>query len=480
MSGWDIMSSEILANGINYSTGKPLVLPIDRSTFARKIQQSLVQRDEEVRELAITSTRSRTFKSVIKHKIRDLADAKSSGWTYLVNENDPHKSEIIKILKPLAEHRGMSDPEEPLLFNDKIQWQRWLEQNYHSLVMRGKMAPHYVLIIGGPDMVPFLFQSMFDCAASVGRVAFDDLWDLQTYVDKVVSIEKTEKANPKEALIFAPDYGIQDVTYYTHKFMAKPLVNYLQNELKVDVKTLLGKQATKENLLQSLRTNKPALVYTAGHGLGAPDAPLSEQKRINGGICCEQTSDNWQDWVFTADDVPNDQESFLEGSVFFQFACYGYGTPAESFYAHWFKELSFNSSEDFIAALPKRLLAHPKGPVAYIGHLDTAFLDAFDDPNPDAFASRWHTRMSPFVYAVYTLLGEYNPVGASMEDMNKRYNVCNSILTSILDEQKRLVAEGKPVNWNDFFDQIIDTFILRSDAQNYMVLGDPAVRPLVK
>ena len=329
-------------------------------------------------------------------------------------------------------------------------------------------------------MVPFLFQSMFDCAASVGRVAFDKLEDLQTYVDKIITIEKTGKANSKEAFIFAPDYGIQDVTYYTHKFMAKPLAKYLQDELNVNVKTLFGNQATKKNLVNSLKTNKPALVYTAGHGLGAPDSPLSEQKKINGGICCQETSNNLQDWLFTADDIPDDQESFLEGSIFFQFACYGYGTPAESDYEHWFNELVFNGNEDFVSAIPKRLLSHPKGPVAYIGHLDTAFLDAFDDPNPNPFATKWHTRMAPFVSAVKTLMGDFNPVGIAMEDMNKRYNVCNSLLTSCLDEQRRLLAIGKPLEWKEFFDQIVEVFILRSDAQNYMVFGDPAVRPLIK
>lgn len=468
------MSREVLANGINYSTGKPLLPPIDRTTFAKKIQQSLVKYDEEVRELASTSTRSRTFKSVIRHKIIDLGDPKSSGWTYLINENDPDRSEIIKILKPLAEHRGMSDPKAPLMFNDGRQWQDWLQENYHSLVLRGKKAPHYVLIVGDPDMVPFLFQSMLDCAASVGRVAFDKLEDLQIYINKIINIEKTGKSNLKEAFVFAPDYGVQDVTYFTHKFMAKPLAKYLQDELSVNVKTLLGNQATKQNLVHSLRTNSPALVYTAGHGLVAPDSSLSEQKKINGGICCQEADTSIQDWVFTADDVPDDQESFLEGSVFFQFACYGYGTPAESDYEHWFNELAFNSSEDFISALPKRLLAHPKGPVAYIGHLDTAFLDAFDDPNPNPFATKWHVRMSPFVYAVKTLLGEYNPVGIAMEDMNKRYNTCNSLLSSCLDMQKR-----HPRNWEDFYDEITNIFILRSDAQNYMVFGDPAVRPLI-
>jgi len=406
-----------------------------------------------------------------------LGDPTSTGWTYLISEDDPNKDKLVDILKPLAELRGMSHPEEPLLFNKNADWKTWLQKNYHSLVLRGKKAPYYVLIVGGPDMVPFPFQSMFDCAASIGRIAFDNLKDLQTYVEKVLNIEKTEKANPKEAFVFATDSGIDDAPYYSHKFMAKPLANYLQNELKVNVKTLFGKQATKENLSNSLKANKPALVYTASHGLAAPKSPLKEQKKVNGGICCEE---NGADYVFTADDVPSNNEPFLEGSIFFQFACYGYGTPAKSIYQHWFGDDSFNSSEDFIAALPKRLLAHPNGPVAFIGHLDTAFIDAFDDPTPNPFATKWHTRMSPFVYAVDKLLGEYNPVGTCMEDMNKRYNICNSLLTSLLDEQHQNLIEGRDIDWQEFFSQITDTFILRSDAQNYMVFGDPAVRPLVE
>ena len=48
---------------------------------------------------------------------------------------------------------------------------------------------------------------------------------------------------------------------------------------------------------------------------------------------------------------------------------------------HWLQEPTLNSERDFVAALPKRLLAHPRGPIAFVGHVDTAWFHGFDDPN---------------------------------------------------------------------------------------------------
>lgn len=112
--------------------------------------------------------------------------------------------------------------------------------------------------------------------------------------------------------------------------------------------------------------------------------------------------------------------------------------------------------------------------------MDISLLDGFDDPNSDPFADSWHARMAPFVNAVKTMLGDYNPVGIAMDDMNKRYNVCNSMLTTALDELKRRRMRGQPIKEEEFFGQIADIFIFRTDAQNYMVFGDPAARPIIK
>jgi len=78
------------------------------------------------------------------------------------------------------------------------------------------------------------------------------------------------------------------------------------------------------------------------------------------------------------------------------------------------------AERDFIAALPKRLLAHPRGPIAFIGHLDTAFLHGFADASQPHTLDRWHARIAPFKKAVDRLLG-VQPSGLAMEGINERY-----------------------------------------------------------
>jgi hypothetical protein len=107
-------------------------------------------------------------------------------------------------------------------------------------------------------------------------------------------------------------------------------------------------------------------VYTATHGLGAAVTNPERQRQLNGAICFQRSAATRtpQDWLFVAD-VPADQP-FLEGAVFFQFACFGHGTPAESDFAHWLggEPDSVTAREDFVAELPRRLLAHPRGPLS--------------------------------------------------------------------------------------------------------------------
>ncbi len=470
-----MLTRSILGNGIRYSTREPLIAPIDEEAFGKRIQESLFKNAQEVRSLAQTSLTTRSFRGEIERKIVDLGDPKVAGWAFLLNENDPHYSEIIDIIKPLAKHRGMDHPESPLTFagHPEDQWFDWIQDNYNSLVLDDKKPPHYVLIVGDPKLVPFKFQSLLDSAASVGRVDFDSLDDLKTYVEKVIRLERLSRPKVrKEAIIFAPDAGVNDPTYFSRRYMAKPLTDHISNSIGFKTTSILGANATKKKLEKALHGSNPALVYTASHGLGAPDQNLQTQRTVNGAICCQRVNGQQRDdEFFMADDVPID-EPFLEGSVFFQFACFGYGTPSQSDFMHWLGSPELNSEEDFVAAMPKRLLAHPRGPVAYIGHLDTAWLHGFDDPTDPSILEKWHPRIAPFVFAVNTLLKETNPIGMAMVEMNKRYDITNAILTSTLDR----LARGKIQINTDYFSRIADTFITRSDAQNYMVFGDPAVR----
>jgi hypothetical protein len=176
------------------------------------------------------------------------------------------------------------------------------------------------------------------------------------------------------------------------------------------------------------------------------------------------------EWLYTAEDIPMN-EPFLEGGVFFQFACFGYGTPAESDYSHWMGKPTLNSKADFVAALPKRLLAHPQGPIAFVGHVDLAWLHGFDDPDNPHPLEPWNPRIEPFVYAVDTLL-KVQPVGLAMSKLSQRYDITNAQLTSTYD----LIQKGKIKMTDQVRARLAQAFITRSDAQNYMVYGDPAAR----
>jgi len=68
-----------------------------------------------------------------------------------------------------------------------------------------------------------------------------------------------------------------------------------------------------------------------------------------------------------------------------------------------------------VAALPKRLLSHPNGPIAFIGHVDAAWMHGFvDNPDHPDILDRWHRRIEPFVSALNSLL-EVQPVGLALQ-----------------------------------------------------------------
>lgn len=454
--------------GIEYSTGKPLTEPATLDQFGARLRQGLQRNASSLRQLQTLTAGQVTFRNEIEQlRSTDLNDPTAAGWTFLIHKDDPNRSNFVERLMPLALHRGMRDPSRHLTFNGERpeEWFDWLLENYMSI--RPGDIPHYVLLVGGPDQIPFRFQSLLAGCAAVGRVQFDSLDDLSVYVRKVIELEKRhDPVVGRNCVLFAPDGGVLDATHFSHRYMAQPLSGQFR-DLRFRVEQLLAVDATKQRLIDALIDASPALVYTASHGVAASSSSLSIQKQVNGGVCCQHApGDNISTWLFTADDVPVDRP-FLEGSVFFQFACYGYGTPAESDFAHWVGGTEFNSSDDFVSALPKRLLAHPRGPIAYIGHVDAAWLHGFADPDDPYILDAWQERMSPFRYSINSLFIAA-PVGRALMEMNRRYNFCNSLLTNTFDrlERGRLRIE-------DVRQSLIQTFITRSDAQNYMLLGDP-------
>lgn len=462
---------KLMTLGVDLSSGAPLIPPMEEDSLATAVARGLGDRAPALRTLCRNTNTCIAFRGEMqRRKTPDLGDPLSAGWTFLANEADPLLGEYIRVLRPLAERRGMADPSAPLLFAHQAlsDWADWsLEQLERSAPAP---APKYILIVGDPEQVPFSFQSFLDSTAFVGRLALDTVDDLARYVEKVLRLEDAPApAVARETLFFAPDGGFDDPTFYSRRNMAAPLADLVRKQHGIDVRSIEGDEASRKNLRAACALRSPALVFVAAHGIGGGDDDLQTRRRYNGAICCAD-SDGWSlGSAFCADDVPLDLP-FLEGAAFFQFGCFGYGTPAQSDFLHWLGDAPVASGQSTVSALPKALLAHPRGPIAYVGHVDLAWLHAFTDPDAPGLR-RLHNRLTPFVAAVDALL-RLQPVAMAMEGMNSRYNQHNLLLTSLFDRMKRRGQAFSEEHWA----RLIDLFICRGDAQNYFVLGDPAAQ----
>ena len=462
--------------GINYSTRKIILDPIEDTDLGQAIIDAYAGNQTDLEDVK-RAQRGAKQRGEQQRKTRDEGDPRSVGWTVLLNQKDPNAQAYLDAIQGLAMRRGWMG--EPLYYNNEkpYEWYDWVTNNYSP---RNQDRPFYILILGGPKQVPFLFQSFLATNAAVGRLDFDSPADVRAYADKLVRLEKaSDPIVKREAIFFATNHGKNaqgffDPTYYSHYHLAAPMSQLVQENYQVPVKTLFAQDATKANFADALHKAQPALVFTASHGVGAPDETLARQQALNGAICCQDApSDDDAAWLFGAWDVPAN-DAFLEGAMFFQFACFGYGTPAKSDFAHWDARIgrAVNAKQDFVAALPKKLLAHPHGPIGFVGHLDIALLHGFEDPNnPGTAQDPWHARVAPFTNAVRNLLN-VNPVGFALRDMNRRYNELNQNLTTFFDQlQRREIKVDATAQ-----QRLTDTFLSRSDAQNYLIFGDPGAR----
>src|SRR5215831_7842564 len=190
---------KIMALGLDFS-GKQIFPSRDEEEVMLTLVNALEANAASMQNLTRTTQQAFTFRGERERRIIDLADPRTAGWTYLVNANDPQCEEIAQILRPLAQHRGMSDSGGPLLYGNEPseEWLSWLNDHYYGLDLDGAKVPQYILIVGGPEQVPFLFQSVLSTAASVGRVAFDTPEDLKQYVTKLVRIETQDEPLVRE------------------------------------------------------------------------------------------------------------------------------------------------------------------------------------------------------------------------------------------------------------------------------------------
>jgi hypothetical protein len=409
----------------------------------------------------------------------DMSAVADVGWAVVYAEDTPQ--EVREALDPLVTHRSSQAGAlaKTLDYRTGEQLRDWYRR--HGIAV-GSMdpaaVPFYLLLIGGPGAIPFEFQYLLAVEYAVGRLAFDRAEDYARYAASVVGYETAATVgNGKDVVYWGTRHRGDPATDLSATRLIDPLANGLpqangtrktplHTKLGYRGRLLAGGEAKRAALLGALHGDKaPALLFTASHGLSIR-AGRPNQTSDNGALLAQ----DWpgfgtikRDHYLAGADL--DDDANVSGMIAFLFACFGCGTPdVDQFLTDLAEARSapLVAPQPFMAALPQRLLAHPRGSaLAVLGHVDRAWGFSIQPIKSDG------SQIGPFYNSLGAILSG-SPVGQVMsENFGQRYSALSVLLLNA-------IAPTAPAPPSDR--ELVTFWLERNDAQNYLVLGDPAVR----
>jgi hypothetical protein len=471
----------LIVNGIDGVTGGYLVPPIALSSFYERI------RGDSVLGSGIRGRIRRLLAQFKEAHLGlpagvDATDYRQAGWGVVYH--NATTDAVKRAVQPLLEHRRRQVHNDELVrelvYREGESWAQWLARNGAGPgSVRPKKVPYYLLVVGPPDRIPFLFTSQLGMEYSIGRLHFERDADYDTYVRSLIDYETAASVpNDKSAVFFGTRHSEQDATQLSADHLVSPLADGKTEKAGGDAEpgvaaaagyrsqSFTGQAATKDRLLQLLTPGQgacpPALLFTATHGMGWPKGD-TQQRAAQGALLCQ----DWPgagtiapDHYVQATDVPD--AASVHGLLAFHFACYSAGTPAEDRYNHAANQPPpVIADSAFIAALPQRLLSHGKGgALAIVGHVERAWGFSIVTPGGDP-------EILPFENALHYMLRGV-PVGHAMRDFSQKYATVGNYLAGLL-ERAPYDKKVRPA-------ELATAWVQRNDAEGYLILGDPAAR----
>jgi hypothetical protein len=469
------MTSDLLFfNGINGVSGDYLLPPMTPQDVSKIAQGESID-TTHMRELKWYHERCKTAVLGPKEGV-DPKDLTQSGWGVIfASEDREHVPAIKEALKELLDLRHEQAGERYREYIGEHAY-RPKESKSQFLARHGMgpgpadpgKVPYYLLIVGGPEQIPYRFQYQIDVQYAVGRVHFKTLEEYAQYARSVVLAETGKVVLPPRAVFFGVQNQDDPATELSATQLVAPLAKKMADDQKAwKVETVSPREAKKARLVKLLGgAEMPALLFTASHGMGFP---IDDRRQLHhqGALLCGDWPGPhvWQkeiphDFYLAGEDVADDVR--LLGLLAFQFACFGAGTPHLDDFAHQtFRERVAITPHAFVAQLPQRLLGHPKGgALAVVGHVERAW----------GYSFMWDRAGSQFAVFESTLkrLMDGHPVGSATEYFNERYAELSTMLSAELED----IQFGKKAN--DL--ELTGMWTANNDARSYVIIGDPAVR----
>lgn len=476
-------TEQLFFNGIDGASGSYLLPPLTPGDIAAAAQGEPPE-TETVKELKRWLQRSREATLGPKEGI-DPKDLAATGWGVIfAHDADPAVRAALSELLELRKRQAGAWKEHYYREYAGADGYRPGESKTAFLSRHGAgpaqpadpdKVPYYLLLVGDPETIPFTFQYQLDVQYAVGRIYFETVEEYASYARAVVAAESRQIVLPRRAVFFGVRNPDDVPTARSTAELIEPLAGLIAaNQPEWTVHSCLGEEATKKRLTALMGGGTPpALLFTASHGMGFP---IGDPRLLphQGALLCQDWPGPavWRgpipaEFYLSADDIGSDARAL--GLVSFHFACYGAGTPQLDDFTHrTFGERRAIAPHAFIASLPRRLLGHPKGgALAVVGHVDRAWTCSFSWSE----AGRQIPQIQVFESTLKRLMTGY-PIGSAMDYFNESYAALSADLSVELEEIK--------------FGRVPDELVLsamwtaNNDARNYAIIGDPAVRLVVR
>jgi hypothetical protein len=366
---------------------------------------------------------------------------------------------------------------------------KWKNNVYWDERVPEQDLPRYLLVLGDLDQVSLELQQLMASNTFIGRLAGARDGDYAAYVEKVLAWAKTPSPEAAARSLYCTVRDMTDATTVGFKALMEPMARDAQRraaEGRLPAREILGLELDPDDartaFLEQVTRADPTILCTMSHGLGAPRGgwrSLEQQRALQGAMSLGAGQH------LSAEDLAG---PFLPGGMWFYLACYGGGTPETSAYYHWLGKLqdagAFGGSlgsvlsslpkegeRPFVGALPRTLLANPKGPLGVIAHCDLAWTYAFQDLGPEG-----GSRVSRF-QGVFSSLARRHRQGVAYHNLLRFFAEKSVELSVLYDEEARLQFAGDGATEDEARAvKKANLWMARQDLGGYVLFGDPAVR----
>jgi hypothetical protein len=316
--------------------------------------------------------------------------------------------------------------------------------------------PRYVVIIGGPDVIPWSVQYALETRHAVGRLPLEDD-ALGNYIDAMLAGWLDADVDVRAPLMWTVSHP-GDITAQMRAVIASPLERKLTDPKLPRFSHLLGVGATAAALLEKLDSSRPALLVTSSHGLAEGEAEV-----LRGSLGLPV------DVEHNPVDLDALEASIPGGAIWYSQACCSAGGDATSHYTGLLNPgTTAFATVQAVAALgatvapaASRLLGRANPVRAVLGHVEPTF--------------DWTLRVAEtgqglggyIVSALSTNLFNGQPVGYAFSDYRAGVGELHSQWAALYDK----LASGQ----TDVREKLTRLRLSAIDRQSLVLLGDPTV-----